>query len=38
MGVLYRVRVWDFTIMILGKGTWDKGLVNLGGWGNIGNN
>ena len=30
MGVLYSVRVWDFTITILGKGTWDRGLVDLG--------
>ena len=27
---LYRIRVWEFTIGILGKGTWDRGLVNLG--------
>lgn len=27
----YRIRVWGFTIEILEKGIWDRGLVNL--WG-----
>lgn len=31
LGVLYKVRVWDFTIENLGKGTWDRGLVDFRG-------
>lgn len=27
---LCRTRVWEFTFGILGKGNWDRGLVNLG--------